>query len=248
MLNDESFSIDGVKVLPWGDTFYCWADDMGRDMLHNTPFEEGEQRYFLNTIKEGEVFYDVGAHHGLYTLLASYKVGSRGLVVSFEPSGTNLRVLHKHISLTGRSNVMVEPYAVSDYVGDGIFREGLGGTGLNYLARKGRNDGRAVNVTTLDAFVHAGWRPPNYIKMDIEGGEMFALKGAEATLKTYKPTLLVELHEQHALRSGYSANETRDYVSSLGYTWHQASPEGILGAPTWGRPLSHTLFALCIAT
>ena len=240
----ESLNIVGAATLPWGDKYLCWGDDMGLDILTGrSPFEVKEQRFLLKHLEEGMVFYDVGAHHGLYTLLASYKVGEPGLVVAFEPSGRERAVLKRNVEATGRRNVRIEPSAASDYDGVGELHSLSYGTGLNYLARS--LDGRGVNVNTLRVDTYTATNPPpSVIKMDVEGSEVFALRGAEETLKQHKPLLLVELHEDHANRLGYSATETRSYVERLGYTWKQADEEGGLTEPDWGRRLSHTLFAV----
>jgi FkbM family methyltransferase len=57
---------------------------------------------------------DIGAHHGLYTLLASRRVGRRGMVVAFEPSPRERRRLAKHLRVNRCANVEVEACAVGD--------------------------------------------------------------------------------------------------------------------------------------
>ena len=68
--------------------------------------------------------FDIGAHAGYYTLIASKLVGGSGHVVAFEPAPRNLRYLRRHLSLNHVSNVTVLEVAVSDRAGVGRFDVG----------------------------------------------------------------------------------------------------------------------------
>jgi hypothetical protein len=62
-------------------------------------YEAEKQKAFIKQVKSGDVFYDIGAHIGFYTLLASKLIGDRGRVYAFEPLPRNIFYLKKHISL-----------------------------------------------------------------------------------------------------------------------------------------------------
>lgn len=153
---------------------------------------EFEQRVaFEATVTESSVVFDVGAHVGFYTLLASVLVGPAGKVFAFEPLPRNLRYLTRHLQLNGIDNVTVVEAAVSNISGAACFEEGPT-TAMGRISPKG-----VLNVRTiaLDELVQSGELPsPDYIKMDIEGAEFAALWGAKSILEQSHPTLFLATH------------------------------------------------------
>src|SRR5262245_46805271 len=61
--------------------------------------EEGTVRWIRNSVQAGEVFYDIGANIGLYTLLAARRVGPQGMVYAFEPHVANVQSLLANVAL-----------------------------------------------------------------------------------------------------------------------------------------------------
>jgi FkbM family methyltransferase len=148
------------------------------------------QKLLAREVKPGGVFYDIGANVGFYSLLAALLVGP-GHVYAFEPLPGNLIYFHKHMELNDIRNVELTEVAVSDEVGTAPFfleeTRGMGNLG----------PGGSINVqtTTLDALLHdQKMAPPDYIKMDIEGGEYRALRGAVECFARYRPTLFLATH------------------------------------------------------
>ncbi len=99
-------------------------------------YEPAQTALFCKVVKPGDVVYDVGAHFGYYTLLASKLVGTEGRVLAFEPSPPNLARLYRHIELNRCSNVQVLELAVSDREGIAHFETRIG-SGLGHLAPDG---------------------------------------------------------------------------------------------------------------
>jgi FkbM family methyltransferase len=155
------------------------------------------QACLADMLKPGFVFYDVGANVGFFSVLGARQVTPSGSVYSFEPFLENVRVLRRNIELNGFGNVEVRPIAVGEKTGSGYLSPGKektqgrvsaddGGVGLKRVA---------VEVTTVDEEVHAGRiAPPDVVKIDIEGGEVAAIRGMLATLKEHRPLLICELH------------------------------------------------------
>src|SRR5574341_673203 len=77
-------------------------------------YEYDKQKRFVREIKKGDVVYDIGAHVGFYTLLASELVGPSGQVIAFEPLPRNLGYLHRHLALNSCKNVTVIEAAVGN--------------------------------------------------------------------------------------------------------------------------------------
>jgi len=93
--------------------------------------------------------YDIGANVGFYTLLASGLVGSKGLVVAFEPAPKNIDFLKRHLSINNLSNVLVVESAVSDKDGYEYFDKGP-----NESMGRLKTDGDIqVKTLTLDHFI-----------------------------------------------------------------------------------------------
>lgn len=119
-------------------------------------YEYEKQTLFAKTITKGAVVYDIGAHVGFYTLLASEIVGQSGKVVAFEPLPRNLHYLNKHLSLNGCENVKIIEAAVAEESGVTFFTEGISSS-MGYLQSTGDYE---VEKAGLDNLVLDGKIPP----------------------------------------------------------------------------------------
>ena len=174
-------TLRGKKWVVGSSNHGCWLGS----------YEYEKQRLFERTVKEGFTVFDVGAHVGFYTLLASALVGATGKVFAFEPLPRNLRYLREHLRRNHVVNVSVVEAAVSDRSGFAFFEEGKGHS-TGHLAPGGR---LRVRTVTLDELVFQdGLPPPNCIKIDIEGAEMLALTGAQSLLSNYRPSIFLATH------------------------------------------------------
>jgi FkbM family methyltransferase len=141
-----------------------------------------------------DVVFDIGAHVGYMTLLASKSVGDNGQVFAFEPLPLNLVYLRNHVKINRLANTRVLPCAVSRTAGWLSFDFGKG-TGRGNLKANGASRALKVKVVGLDEMVRGGeLPPPNLIKMDIEGAEVEALKGAAWIFTSARPKLLLSTH------------------------------------------------------
>lgn len=136
-------------------------------------------------LREGDLFADVGANAGSYTVLASKVAGAR--TIAFEPGDEAADVFGRIMALNGiGARVALRRDAVGDHNGTVRFTRGLGT--MNKVADDGEHE---VRLVTLD---HAlAGEVPVAIKFDIEGGEDDAIAGARATLAA--PQLQVLLVE-----------------------------------------------------
>jgi FkbM family methyltransferase len=144
---------------------------------------------------------DVGANIGYYTIWLSTVLAGNGHVYAFEPSLEVLRFLSSNLEVNNIKNVDVVRSACGDHVGTADFfvaKHHHSSSLHAEWAGSGEGDARKVTVsmTTLDAFFasETGRRPPNFIKMDIEGGGTHALPGCERIFREARPFLLIESH------------------------------------------------------
>jgi FkbM family methyltransferase len=171
-------------------------------------YEFEKQKLFADSAASARVVWDLGAHVGFYTLLASVCLGQRGRVFAFEPSPKNLAFINDHLHLNGCGNVEVCPFAVSDRKGTMAFEEGPGSS----MGHLGDHGSLSVQVVALDDLVDAGTiDPPDLVKIDVEGEEVRALRGAERVLTTARPTIFLATHSPDLHRHCAEWLEARNY-------------------------------------
>jgi FkbM family methyltransferase len=111
--------------------------------------------------------------------------------VAFEPLPRNLAYLHEHLRLNALANCTVIPAAVGERPGRSHFRAAANPS-MGALAPGGEVE---VRVATLDDLAgQAVMREPDVIKMDIEGGELAALRGASSLLRVRRPIVILATH------------------------------------------------------
>lgn len=154
-------------------------------------YECEKQNLFAKKIRASSVVYDIGAHVGFYTLLASEIVGEKGKVIAFEPLLRNLRYLKEHIRLNRCSNVTVVEAAVSEQNCITFFEEGSN----SHTGRLSQRGCLEIKAVSLDDLVSKGEiPPPDYMKIDVEGAELLVLSGAKSLLTNYYPTIFLATH------------------------------------------------------
>ena len=147
-------------------------------------------------IKEGMTVADIGANVGYFTRFLSKKAGAKGSVHVFEPIPATFTRLLDTIALNKLNNVVAVNKAVSSE--DGSVTMYLSHTHYMSSLNAGwaGQEGGTVEVPaiTLDSYFESLGKYPDFIKMDIEGGGVYALKGMENTIRKNEPVLMLESH------------------------------------------------------
>jgi FkbM family methyltransferase len=162
-------------------------------------YEFHVQQVLSEHLSQGDIFYDVGANNGYLSLLASRLVGKGGKVFAFEPFPDNISAIQRVIQQNALSNCHLIPQAVADksdtmtlYVdrsGNAATPSLMGGSDANT---------HLIQTTTLDDFIDS-YPIPRFVKMDIEGAEALALRGAERLIaQASSLTWLIEIHSAEA--------------------------------------------------
>ncbi|MCB1531703.1 MAG: FkbM family methyltransferase [Alphaproteobacteria bacterium] len=191
--------------------------------------DEPETLYFIDEhIQPGELFWDIGANIGLYSLYAA----QRGIEVdAFEPSGINFGILIRHIFMN-TLDAHINPYciALSDYNGLGRLNmnsadAGHASNALNESRDQHKDFAPAYSQGTIsitgDDFASRYDRWPDHIKLDVDGIEPLILKGMPNVLNKAK-SVLVEIE-------GRNAAHDQDILTMLeqaGLSEHPLSFEG----------------------
>lgn len=221
--------------LAYGGWWVARNDYVGRN-LRKGRFESAELRFVGRFLQPDMVVLDIGAHHGLYTLLASRLVGARGKVLAFEPSARERKALSLHMSLNRCKNVQVLPFALGKETTDAdLYVVEASASGCNSL-RPPASDvlvsshPQRVRVVRLDDQLSVlKIDHVDFIKLDVEGGELAVLEGASQLLsRRPRPVILAEVQDVRTQPWGYRARKIIDYLRERGYQWFCFSPEGLL--------------------
>ncbi|MBN1979287.1 MAG: FkbM family methyltransferase [Anaerolineae bacterium] len=213
----------------WGEKMNVLLPTAAWSLLAYGFFEAGLTTMALEHVGQGQVFYDIGAHFGYYTLLAHRLVGPGGQVHAFEPTPSTHAILQSNAA--GRDNVFLNGCAAfcectvlpfhdygPTYSAYNSFRKArLGG-----LVRAPEPTTIDVQTTTVDEYVKSTQAKPDFVKIDAESTEMEVLKGMEETLAERKPIVSLEVGDMdvpgaprsrdtisHLLERGYCAYEYR---------------------------------------
>jgi FkbM family methyltransferase len=162
-------------------------------------------------IKPGDWVLDIGANVGSYSLRASELVGKTGRVLCFEPIPSTVDLLASNISKTSYQNLSIFNVAVSDktdLVGMAIPKSDyLRGKSLNYYRAQISHDSSLLDILSISIDSLNISHPIKLVKIDVEGHEIYVLKGMEALIKRDLPILIVE----------GDSNEVNNYLTFLGY-------------------------------
>lgn len=184
-------------------------------------FDALQVEWFRAHLKEGDFAVDIGAHHGMYSVLMAAKCGQTGHVVAFEPDSYARRVLARNIDLNPTiKQPVVESCACFDTVGEITLFSGKGNA-LSSLARSSvesslphKPEEIQVPVVTIDSYlVEHNLPEPRCVKIDAEGAEIRVLKGATKILAS-SACILCELHPYAWPEFGNTLEELRDLVAT----------------------------------
>jgi FkbM family methyltransferase len=179
---------------------------------HGKNREKIQMDIFKKLIKEGDTVFELGAHIGYISLYFSKLAGQSGKLYVFEPGANNLPYVRENIAHSKIKNIQLVEKAVSDTNGTASFYlENLTGQSnslvKDYRVTKkiqsksfvelNKNEVQ-VETIRLDDFVQQNnIRSINFIKIDIEGAEYMAIKGMPEILAYMKPTMMIEVTENH---------------------------------------------------
>ena len=174
-------------------------------------FQEPYVKKILD-VKKGDVFVDVGAHIGTYTIPIAKKVGEMGKVISFEPHPKSIDLLERNIALNQINNVVLKKLPVSDSKKKVLFRlskdpptSGIETDGKNeYVLEMEAIDLDTVlseqNLTKID-----------WLKIDVEGKELDVLKGSKNILKKFSPKIIIEMFNKETIKESIKILESEGY-------------------------------------
>lgn len=177
-------------------------------------------------LRPGDVAVDGGANIGLFTLVAAACVGPSGKVIAFEPVAATRDALLANVQLNGFGWVDVRSEALDAQRGEReLVAFGENAAGLSSFRPESTAGGHVERVptTTLDDAVGAYRGRVRVLKIDLEGAEYDALRGAHQLLVESGPELIVEVEPKHLARAGSSADAIAALLREQGYRFFSAS-------------------------
>jgi FkbM family methyltransferase len=202
-----------------------------RDLVANMILRTGEWQPEIwesisPNLSEGSVFLDVGAHIGYFSIKAAPKVGKTGRVVAFEPNPETLVLLRDNVTVNKAQNVIVEPIACTDreqtltlYAAPNL------NTGASSLARENANISAeeaprpySVRGRPIDDVVRElNLERVDAMKVDVEGAEVYVLRGAVNTMKRFHPKIVVEIVERQLASMHTTPHDLIGLIEGAGY-------------------------------
>ncbi|PYI44023.1 MAG: FkbM family methyltransferase [Verrucomicrobia bacterium] len=208
---------------------------------YKTRADRAERELLKQILFPGAVVVDVGANIGIYSEFLSRCVGPTGLVHSFEPSPDNFRRLR--VATRNLSNVRLSQAAVGERSGESklYISNKLNVDHRVYQADKDSRRAIPTEMVTLNDYFKPGQRV-DLIKIDIQGYELHALRGANRVLADNpNAKLLLEFWPYGLKQAGANWIELIDNLKSKNMAVHQVTkhglvtfrPESVSESPDW---------------
>lgn len=187
--------------------FECFSDDDVTQHLRRFGAHQGsELSIALDCVRPGDAIVDVGAHVGTFSVPLAQRVGEAGRVTAFEGAADTYSLLLRNLEANGCANVDPVHAVVSSEAG-GSFRKADPEAPAGSTHFEPADEGGGVTAVTLDQWRQGAPRPVRFIKLDIEGHELDALRGAERLLREDRPIVLLEISRSQLRRRGSSLRD-----------------------------------------
>lgn len=216
-----------------GYAIYVAENDhaVGSHVLANHVYEPPVSEVFRSFLKPGMTAIDIGANIGWFSLLSAYLVGDKGRVFSFEPGAENSRFLLLNKSANSFEQITLIHAAASERIESLAYSNSCSNGFVSNL--NDAEPGEILNAdivfaVPVDLIIPIDL-PVHFIKVDVEGWEMKALRGAERIIDHWKPQIVVEFSPP-ALESCSKVTgiEFLSYFKARGYSFHVIENDGLL--------------------
>ncbi|HRK61593.1 MAG TPA: FkbM family methyltransferase [Candidatus Omnitrophota bacterium] len=216
--------------LEWGHCWLAIEDYLSFCLRYGIPFEVGERRFLSRWLKKDWVIFDIGAHHGFYSLLFSHYGGQ---VTAFEPSQRAQSRLREHLKINACANVRAENLGLGSfvqtqpiYVCDGM-ESGRSSFRPPLVSEKLRTE--EASVRTLDGYIlEKSIQRLDFIKIDTEGSEMAILRAAPRALEFLRPVIMCELADWVLENWNYRGKDILSYLQQFNYCFFSFQKNGKL--------------------
>nr|MBA3816106.1 FkbM family methyltransferase [Parachlamydiaceae bacterium] len=205
----EQFPVDTYSLFQVNEDLY-WVDEKwdwvkSHYIKKGIKWEPQIEELFSKYVKAGDTVLDLGGHIGTHALSLSRIVGNKGAVHVFEPQAKLFTELTVNVALNNCENVHPHRVALGEYEKIAhIFHPCSTNEGMAMIGE----NGEAISMKKLDDF---NIQNVSFIKIDIEGYEIEALKGGIKTILKNKPVMIVEV------LPNAECEQRLDFIRNLGY-------------------------------
>ena len=225
------YSLNWIKNNPDAEVYYRITDNL--KMLLTVKewiqqclfiygyFELAETAFWKKITLNKSTVFDIGANIGYFSLLASKRIKRDGKIYAFEPVNRTYTRAKINIELNHFENIILSKLALSDHDRKLIINSGnednWGMSSINVNDQlKGFSE--EVQATSVDNFVAAnGIKNLDVAKIDVEGGELFTLKGMTQTIDKMRPVILIEVLDETLIPAGTSKEEVFKFITDKNY-------------------------------
>lgn len=230
----------------WGGSMTVMLPEtVSAEIVSHTYFEIDETRAFLKVLRPGMTFFDIGAHVGYFSLLASHLVGEKGQVHSFEPTPRTFRLLSENARQ--HANITVNNLAVYSHADEMVFNDfGALGFAFNSFfparvpgSKPEPEVKHRIQTISIDEYVAKTGVKPDVIKIDAESAEYQIIQGMKTTLEKHRPFFVIEVGDLD-LPGVRPCSEIVEFACSHGYaplqfTEGELRPHTVKNRyPSWG--------------
>jgi FkbM family methyltransferase len=209
---------DPLQLVRIRDDAFAYADlrdGFLRLIVIDGDFETDFFRIADALLEAGGEFMDVGANHGLLSFGIARRSGGRVRFHLFEPNPKLQTSIAKSLALYSSMQVQINPMALSDKDGTVLFDVDEQQTGASHITESGALPVPSIRLDTYIKENHLD--RVDLVKLDIEGYELTALRGAENALKTRcMKAIYFEYFEKYLVRVG-PPSELIDFLDSRDY-------------------------------
>lgn len=199
---------------------------IGRHIVAGS-YEPEVEKLVRQYLKPRMTFLDVGANVGLFSLMAADIVGESGFVIAIEPSPSNVRMLEISRVLNAFNNIEIHAVAADEKMRLLSYSTAYSnGTTNEPTSDVDRLIGSTM-VPSMPIDIIVGGRHVDFLKIDVEGFEPIAMRGAAGTLFRDKPTIISEFAPT-VIKGG--ADKYLWFLEELGYEIGVICPDGTVEA------------------
>ena len=206
-------------------------DEVARLLLEGH-YEADLQAFFFLYLRAGDRVIDVGSHFGLYSRLASQRVGAEGRVLALEPHPVTQGFLSQNLQPAKQATLIKAALGGATGEAELVIGE-TGYSAHSYLAENAAERTATVEVKTLHQLLaDAAWQKADLVKIDTEGREFDVLEGAGDLLGTAAlPVVTLEFAEKNLLQFGRTTRQLARFLRQSGYQVCRLAPESMLLSP-----------------
>ena len=190
-------------------------DAIAQHLKSGKPWEPHFKTVVQHLVKEGDTVFDCGANFGYNSVIMSKQIGPTGKLFAFEPQ----RIIHQQLCGNMILNNIYNANVYNIALGNekGITRMNPVPYDLDWVNIGDTSIGDGGDVVKIDTLDNYWLDEPDFIKIDVQGYELFTLQGGENTIKQLLPDIFIEIEEHQLAKFDVTKEQLLNYIKSFGY-------------------------------